>query len=284
MPLDEALDELYGAAPDDFMAVRSALRGRLREAGELDAAKELARARRPTTAAWVLNQLAREHSELVEDVVDGTRALEATQAHARPGQADEVREAMAARRQALGAAADAAVAIAARITEKAENYRDPIIATLEAGSLDEDGAAALRAGRHVRDTPGGAGFPAASAPKHAARRRPTPAKAAPRPSDGDDRAAAAERERDTARAELDGAEEQARDTTERAEAGGAAALVAEQRVAAAETALEQAKANLRTAKGEARDARGAAQELRRAADAAVKVAEASRRRLTNLGG
>src|SRR5680860_366355 len=122
MPLDEALDELYGVTPDDFMAVRNALRDRLREAGEADAAKELARARRPTTAAWALNQLAREHSDLVEDVLDQTRELEAVQAGARPGHADEVREAMTARRQALSAAADAAVAIATRITEKAESY------------------------------------------------------------------------------------------------------------------------------------------------------------------
>lgn len=276
MPLDEALDELYGVSPDDFMARRSALRDRLREAGESDAAKELARARRPTTAAWALNQLAREHSELVEDVLDQTRELEAAQAGALPGQAAEVREAMAARRTALGVAADAAVAITARITEKAESYREPMIATLEAGSLDEGGAAALRAGRHVRDTPGRAGFPAAApTAKRAAGGRRRSAKAtAVEPVEA----------RAAARTALAGAEQEARDAAERAEAGAAAARDAAARIAEAETAIDQAKANLRTAKIEARDARAAAQELRRAADAAAKVAEVARRRSSTLGG
>ena len=279
MPLDEALDELYGVTPDEFMTARSALRDRLRDAGESAAAKELARARRPTTAAWALNQLAREHADLVEAVLDQTRELEAAQAGARPGQAGEVREAMGARRRALGDAADAAVAIAARITENAESYREPMIATLDAGSLDEDGAAALRAGRHVRDSPGRSGFPPASA-----RRRPPapkgPATEQPGEDDGADRAG----ERDAARTALEAAEAEARDAAERAEAGAAAARDAEARIADAETAIDRAKADLRTAKSDARDARAAAQELRRAADAAAKVAEVARRRFSNLGG
>ncbi|MGH9030800.1 MAG: hypothetical protein ACRDY4_01225 [Acidimicrobiia bacterium] len=273
--LEEALDELYAAAPDDFMTARNAVRDRLREAGQPDAAKEVARARRPTTAAWALNQLAREHSELVEEVLDRTRELEAAQAQAVPGQADEVRQAMTARRQALSAAADAAVAIAARITEKAQNHRDHIMATLEAGSLDEGGAAALRAGRHVRDTPGRVGFPTVSATKRPARRRPAPVNTPGAEQVG---------QQEGARAELEAAEEAARAAAERAEAGAAAAREAEERVAEAERALDQAKAQLRTAKREARDARGSVQGLKRAAGGAAKVAEAARRRLTNLGG
>jgi hypothetical protein len=273
--LEEALDELYGVAPDDFMAARSALRDRLRDAGHAEAAKELARARRPTTAAWALNQLAREHSELVDDVLEQTRELESAQAHARPGQADEVREAMAARRRALAAAADAGVAIAARSTEKAENHREAILATLEAGSIDDAGAAALRTGRHVRDTPGRAGFPAASTPKRTVRRRP----AAPK-----EPAAENMEEREGARAALEAAEEEARDAAERAEHGATAARGAEQRVTAAETAISEAQAALRAAKSEARDARATAQELRRAADAAAKAVEVARRRFSNLGG
>ena len=274
--LEEALDELYGVAPDDFMTARTALRDRLREAGQAEAAKELAGARRPTTAAWALNQLAREHAELVDGVLDETRELEAAQEHARPGQADEVREAMAARRQALVAAADAAVTIAARITEKADNHREAIIATLEAGSLDDDGAAALRTGRHVRDTPGRAGFPASSAQKRAPRRR--------RPAPSKEPAAVNVGEREGARAALVAAEEEARDAGARANDGAAAAREAEERIATAETALDQAQTNLRNAKSAARDARAAAQELRRAADAAAKTVDAARRRLANLGG
>jgi hypothetical protein len=270
--LEDALGELYGVAPDEFMATRKQLGERLRAAGHTDAAKELARARRPTTAVWALNRLAREHGDLVDDVVEQTRALEAAQAGARPGGAADVRGAMTARREALRAAADAAVAIAGRVTDKPENHRDAIVAALEAAGLD-----------HNRS---GVSFPASSRKSDAktAPRPRSPAKPAPRPSGEDDRARRTEGERDAARAELDAAEAAAGAAAERADAGGTAADAAGERVAEAERAVDRARSDLEAAKREARAARADAQALRRASDAAAKVAETARRRLANLGG
>src|SRR6476660_475911 len=56
---DAALDELYGVEPSAFVATRKKLAADLRAAGDKDGARALLAARRPSTAAWALNQLAR---------------------------------------------------------------------------------------------------------------------------------------------------------------------------------------------------------------------------------
>lgn len=247
---DDALDELYGVAPGEFVTVRNTLRDRLRDAGEPDAARAIARARRPTTAAWALNQLAREHPELIEAVLERTSDLAALQARALPGQADEIRDATARRRRALDGATDAAVAIARRVTDNAESYRPALLAAIEGGSLEDEGAAGLRAGRHVRDVPGRTGFPGAS--------------------------------REEARAELERTERDAAAAVEQARERAAAAAEADARVAAAENAVERAHASLREVKRAARETRASAQQMKRSADTAAKAVDVARRRLTSL--
>ncbi|HEX6311978.1 MAG TPA: hypothetical protein VF152_10160 [Acidimicrobiia bacterium] len=287
--LDDALDELYGVEPSRFTATRNALRDRLREAGDSGAAKEIARARRPTTAAWALNQLAREAPGLVDEVVDRTQELQAAQGRARPGAAGEVRAATARRRDALAAAADAAVAIAARITDNPAPYREPVLATLEAGSVDAAGADALRAGRHVRDTPGPVGFPATGpAVRRSDRPRPAApaAKAAPeapRTTDRGRKARAAEERAAEERAELAEAEAEVRAARGQADAAATAATAADERVAQAEADVEHARTNLREAKRVARDAHAELRRRERAAELAVRVFEAGRRRLGSSG-
>ena len=95
--LDTALDELYSVAPGDFVARRKALASDLRAAGAAGPAKELAQARRPTTAAWALNQLARRHPELVDGLVERSAEVRAIQARAAAGAADDLRRASTAR-------------------------------------------------------------------------------------------------------------------------------------------------------------------------------------------
>src|SRR6202171_272226 len=55
--LDE-LDELYEVKQDEFTALRTKLAAAAKQRGDTDSAKQISAARKPTTAAWVVNRLA----------------------------------------------------------------------------------------------------------------------------------------------------------------------------------------------------------------------------------
>src|SRR5436309_2901107 len=78
--VEAALDELYGAPPDEFLAVRSALERKFRDAGYRDAASELHHRRRPNLAAWATNQVARRNA--ATDRAGAAKAAAADQARA----------------------------------------------------------------------------------------------------------------------------------------------------------------------------------------------------------
>ncbi|WP_040541716.1 hypothetical protein [Mycolicibacterium vaccae] len=56
-PVDDALDELYSAAPGEFTQVRKRLAAAAKKSGDADAARRISSSRKPTTAAWVVNAL-----------------------------------------------------------------------------------------------------------------------------------------------------------------------------------------------------------------------------------
>ena len=58
-PLAVALDELYGADPDAFLARRTELTKQARTAGDATAAKRIGALRKPTRSAYAINRLAR---------------------------------------------------------------------------------------------------------------------------------------------------------------------------------------------------------------------------------
>ncbi len=64
--LTAAMQELYSAVPEDFLAVRKQLATAAKEAGDLAVAREVAALRKPTLAAWSVNLLVRERPDLVE--------------------------------------------------------------------------------------------------------------------------------------------------------------------------------------------------------------------------
>src|ERR1700761_8529976 len=94
--LDEMLGQLYAADPADFVALRKQLQGELRAAGMKPEAALLAKARRPTTAMWAVNQLVRQRPELVETLLDRSEALRDAQTKALAGERDAMRDAMRA--------------------------------------------------------------------------------------------------------------------------------------------------------------------------------------------
>ena len=92
----EATTELYGSDPEGFTERRSALAAQARAAGDRPAAKQIAGLRKPTRAAWIINQLVRADpgvpGQLVQlgdelraaaAALDGTKIRELSQARRR---------------------------------------------------------------------------------------------------------------------------------------------------------------------------------------------------------
>jgi hypothetical protein len=63
---------LYGLDPDQFVAARDEIAKTLRR-DDTAAAKAVKALRRPTVAAWSVNQLVRRHPEMVDELLDATR-------------------------------------------------------------------------------------------------------------------------------------------------------------------------------------------------------------------
>lgn len=78
--LERAVDELYGADLEQFVQVRTRLAKELRDAGNRADADALAKLRKPTVAAWVLNRLARQHRRDVDLLLDAGHRLREAQA------------------------------------------------------------------------------------------------------------------------------------------------------------------------------------------------------------
>ena len=154
---EAALDELYGVDPSEFVGARKRLVSDLRASGEADAAKELASARRPTNAAWALNQLVRRHPMLVERFLLRSRELQQAQDRALSGKPDALRDATRSQRQAMAAATQAAMAVLG--DDASETYRTQVSATLQAASVHEATADGLQHGRLTREVSGSTGFP-----------------------------------------------------------------------------------------------------------------------------
>ena len=82
---DPRLDELYREPPDGFVAARDRLAKELRAAGDGDEAARVKKLRRPTIGAWMINRVALEGREQVEEFAAASRALEEAQVRAVEG-------------------------------------------------------------------------------------------------------------------------------------------------------------------------------------------------------
>ena len=101
---DEALARLYRATPEEFVAVRKSLVAEMREKGEKEAASAIAEAKKPTSTAWAVNQLALAHRESFESFISAVEALRKAQRHlleASPAKSSEAKKEFADARTAL---------------------------------------------------------------------------------------------------------------------------------------------------------------------------------------
>jgi hypothetical protein len=147
--LERALAELYGASPDDFIATRKRLAAELRQAGAPEAAVDLERRRRPTIAAWAVNQVARREPEAITELFAATTDVAVAQRATLDGSGDtvELRAATRRRQELLSALADAAVDVLTDQAPKPATHFDTIVSTFDAATFDPVAGRALIAGQ-----------------------------------------------------------------------------------------------------------------------------------------
>jgi hypothetical protein len=84
--LDAAQAGLYRQPLGEFVATRDQLARQLRAAGDRQAARQVARLRRPSISAWAANQLAHAAPHAMAELLDTGAALQQAQQAALAGQ------------------------------------------------------------------------------------------------------------------------------------------------------------------------------------------------------
>ncbi len=148
MDLDDALDELYDAPLEDFVAVRKRLVKELKDDGKTDEAGELATVRKPTVAAWAMNRLARDERRDVDLLLDSGHRMRTAQAGVLRGDARETFEqAQRTERETIARLVRAAEEL---LSAASATVLEQIAASLHAAAVSEGGRELLAAGRFTQ--------------------------------------------------------------------------------------------------------------------------------------
>jgi hypothetical protein len=144
--------ELYGLLPGDFTAERNQRAKDLKADGDAELAARVTALGKPTSAAWLVNQLVRHHGEEVEQVAAVGAALREAQDHLNSG------ELMALNKQrhlVLRAVVQQARALARDLGQPVSTaVADEVEQTLRAVMSDPDAADAVRTGTLRRSLSG----------------------------------------------------------------------------------------------------------------------------------
>jgi len=147
-------DELYGLPFDEFIPARNALVRELRGAGRREEAGEVAALRKPSVAAWAVNQLVRTQRKGVDELFeagDGLRSVHDDVLAGR-GDAGSLRGAVARERSAVDALTQAAQGLlSSQGHELSATIIERVSDTLHAAALDDDARAQVRDGRLERE-------------------------------------------------------------------------------------------------------------------------------------
>ncbi|WP_235672828.1 hypothetical protein [Mycolicibacterium hodleri] len=136
---EKDLDRLYGVDPAEFTELRKELVAEAKKRGDRDAARTIGAARRPTTAAWVVNALVRADGTATTRLDEISQQLRA--AHAAMDGA-KIRELSAAQRKLVDELVRTGFA-ATGVSRPSAALRDDVVGTLQAAVADPDVAARL---------------------------------------------------------------------------------------------------------------------------------------------
>jgi hypothetical protein len=248
----DELGELYEAKPEEFTALRTKLASAAKQRGDADAARRISAARKPTTAAWVINRLALRNDDVRRRLADlGQRLRDAHSAM----DGERIRELSAEQRRLVDALTRDAFE-EAELSNPTAALRDDVIGTLQAAVADPDVTSRLGRLTKAEQWSGFGEFGDTAIVFTPTRReKPQPKPEKPR----DDKDDAERRRRDEARA---------------------AVAAAEHAKAEADDALAELQSDLATARLRHQDARRRLQDAERALaaaeDAYEKAKQASR--------
>jgi hypothetical protein len=229
--LDDALDALYDASPDEFVSERKRLVKALKSDGRTAEADQLAKVRKPTVAAWALNRLARDQRRDIDLLLDSGHRLRTAQAGVLRGDAREAFE--QARRTERDAIARLLSAAEHLLGGASASILEQVAASLHAAAVSEGGRQLLAAGRFTQPLTL-EGFDAVAG------LAPPPSKRAPKA-----KPARSSDELKRLRAELAAARKRLREAERTAHEAHRLAAQAEVNVAEAAEAVRQAEQRLR---------------------------------------
>lgn len=128
-----AVDELYGADPDTFLARRTELVNQAKGAGDVAAAKRIGALRKPTRSAFAINRLARADPAAIGQLIELGEQWRAAE---KSVDAEQIRELTRRRRRLIDELTRAAFT-AADEPDPSSAVRDEVVATLTAALADE---------------------------------------------------------------------------------------------------------------------------------------------------
>jgi hypothetical protein len=164
---EAAIDHLYALPLDEFTAARDELARRLRREGDGDAGAEVKRLRKPSVAAWALNQVRRNNPEQSDKLIEaGGRLRKGQERLLEGGGREAFQRAAADERRLVGELArDAERELVAAGRSVSAAVQERVRATLHAVAGDPEAREEFAAGRLVRDHEAtGLGPPAGGTP------------------------------------------------------------------------------------------------------------------------
>lgn len=277
-----AADQLYAADPAEFTDRRSDLVAQARADGDQAAARAIGALRRPTRAAWVVNQLARADPDAVARLGrlgDDLRAAESAL------DGDQLRELSQTRRKLLGQLTRQALDEAG-VTDPPDALQQEVTGTLSAALADPQVAARVGQAQLAKSVqPAGFGFGLAAGDDNGSDDEPSaPPAPSPRPRAGQkgtgptraearqaaqeqadrERAQREQAERERQRRAIDEAEQTLAEADRVADSAHSAEADREDTVRRLEEQLEDAQDALADAKRRSREARTAQRQARKA--------------------
>jgi hypothetical protein len=150
---DDPVAQLYGLPLEEFVPGRNALARDLRKDGDKERAAEVASLKRPSVAAWTVNQLARRHRKELDLLLDAGHRL-------RTGQVEALEKGdrakfEAARRDHERAVHDLVTAARKLLASERGTSSDQMVSSIERtlryASIDEEQRPVLASGRLVEE-------------------------------------------------------------------------------------------------------------------------------------